>query len=96
MKLLQTLETSRLLLRQPVTEDAVLLFEQYTQDQEVSKYMTWQPHKSITETDEYINRCISSWTEHSTFPYVLVRKEDAQLIGMIEIRILLCNLQVNL
>jgi [ribosomal protein S5]-alanine N-acetyltransferase len=44
-------------------------------------------HKSIRETDEYIGRCISVWVNNTAFPYVLIRKEDAQLIGMIEIRI---------
>ncbi|NJK57865.1 MAG: GNAT family N-acetyltransferase [Pleurocapsa sp. SU_5_0] len=87
MKLLQNLETSRLLLRQPVTEDAALIFEHYAQDQEVSKYMTWRPHKSICETDEYVDRCISSWADHSAFSYVVEQKENAQLIGMIEIRL---------
>jgi RimJ/RimL family protein N-acetyltransferase len=79
----QTLETKRLWLRQPVTEDSVLIFKQYAQDLEVTKYISWQPHKSIRETDEYIGRCISVWVNNTAFPYVLIRKEDAQLIGMI-------------
>ncbi len=87
MKPPQTLETKRLSLRQPTTEDTVLIFEQYAQDPEVTKYMTWQPHKSVRETDEFIDRCISVWTDHSAFPYVLICKENARLIGMIEIRI---------
>lgn len=87
MKPLQTLETQRLFLRQPVSEDAALVFEQYAQDPEVAKYTGWQPHKSIREADEFINRCISAWANASAFPYVLIRKEDAQLVGMVEIRI---------
>ena len=87
MKPPQTQETKRLYLRQPVTEDAVSIFVQYAQDPEVTKYISWQQHKSVRETDGYINRCISAWANSSAFPYVLIRKEDAQLIGMIEIRI---------
>jgi [ribosomal protein S5]-alanine N-acetyltransferase len=87
MKPPQALETERLSLRQPATEDAVLIFEQYAQDPEVTKYISWQPHKSVRETDEFIDRCISVWANNSAFPYVLICKEDAQLIGMIEIRI---------
>jgi [ribosomal protein S5]-alanine N-acetyltransferase len=49
--------------------------------------MSWQPHKSINETREYINRCRSDWANSSAFPYILIKKEDAQLIGAIEIRI---------
>jgi ribosomal-protein-alanine N-acetyltransferase len=87
MKPPQTLETQRLFLRQPTPEDAVLIFEQYAQDSEVTKYIGWQPHKSVRETDEFIERCISVWANHSAFPYVLICKQNAQLIGMIEIRI---------
>jgi [ribosomal protein S5]-alanine N-acetyltransferase len=87
MKVLQTLQTKRLFLRQPVSEDAGSIFEQYAQDPEVTKYTGWQPHKSVRETDEYIDRCISVWANGTAFPYVLIRKEDTQLIGMIEIRI---------
>jgi [ribosomal protein S5]-alanine N-acetyltransferase len=54
MKPPQALETERLSLRQPTTEDAVLIFEQYAQDPEVTKYISWQPHKSVRETDEFI------------------------------------------
>jgi [ribosomal protein S5]-alanine N-acetyltransferase len=87
MKPPQTLETERLFLRVPVAEDAASIFEQYAQDSEVAKYTGWQPHKSIRETDEFIDRCISVWANASAFPYVLLRKEDARLIGAIEIRI---------
>jgi ribosomal-protein-alanine N-acetyltransferase len=87
MKPPQILETERLFLRKPVTEDAVSIFEQYAQNPEVTKYISWQPHKFVRETNEFINRCISVWTDGSAFPYVLIRQEDAQLIGMIEIRI---------
>jgi [ribosomal protein S5]-alanine N-acetyltransferase len=87
MKLPQSLETERLFLRQPVAEDAGLIFEQYAQDPEVTKYTSWKPHKSVRETNEFIGRCISVWANNSAFPYVLISQEDAQLIGMIEIRI---------
>lgn len=83
----QALQTERLCLRQPVTEDAVSIFKQYAQDLEVAKYTGWQPHKSAKETDEFVSRCILTWADASAFPYVLIRKEDAQLIGMVEIRI---------
>ncbi|WNZ43605.1 GNAT family N-acetyltransferase [Leptolyngbya boryana CZ1] len=87
MKPPQTLETKRLCLRQPIPEDAGSIFEHYAQDPEVTKYLSWQPHKSVKETDEFIERCISVWANHSAFPYVLICKKNAQLIGMIEIRI---------
>ncbi|MBD2497009.1 GNAT family N-acetyltransferase [Nostoc sp. FACHB-280] len=86
MKPPQTIETQRLLLRKPVIDDARLIFEQYAQDTDVTKYTSWQPHKSIGETVNFVNRCIWVWTNSSEFPYVLIRKGDTQLVGMIEIR----------
>jgi len=82
-----TFETERLSLRQPTPDDAISIFEQYAKDPEVTKYLSWRPHKSISQTDKYINRCLSVWNSQSAFPYVLVKKKDIQLIGMIEIRI---------
>ncbi|WAL58771.1 GNAT family N-acetyltransferase [Thermocoleostomius sinensis] len=79
-------ETQRLSLRQPVAEDAALIFKQYAQDPEVAKYTGWQPHQSIEETHKWLSRCVSVWADASAFPYVLIRKKDAQLIGMVEIR----------
>jgi [ribosomal protein S5]-alanine N-acetyltransferase len=87
MKPPQTLETQRLYLRKPVAEDAILVFQQYAGDPEVTKYMSWQPHQSLRQTEEYINRCISVWADNSAFPYVLICKEDNRLIGAIEIRL---------
>lgn len=82
-----TLQTKRLYLKQPVTEDLISVFEQYAQDAEVTKYISWRPHKSIEETNEFINRCIWVWANKSAFPYILINKENAQLIGMIKIRL---------
>ena len=81
------LETNRLFLRQPVSEDGIHIFEGYARDKDVTKYLTWQPHRSILMIDKYVNRCIDAWANKSAFPYVLIRKIDSQLVGMIEIRI---------
>lgn len=82
-----TFETQRLFLKKPVTEDAALIFKQYAQDPEVTKYVSWQPHQSIEETRKFIQQSISEWTNSSAFPYVLICKENAQLVGMVAIRI---------
>lgn len=81
------IETERLSLRPAVVEDAASIFEQYARDPDVTKYLIWKPHQSIQDTHEYIDRCISVWAEDVAFPYMLIRKEDARLIGAIEIQI---------
>jgi len=83
----EIMETRRLRLRPPVMADAVSIFEQYAQDAAVTKFLTWKPHKQIHETHEYLKRCISAWETSRAFPWALTRKEDGDLIGMIEARV---------
>jgi [ribosomal protein S5]-alanine N-acetyltransferase len=78
-------ETKRLQLRKPLLTDAVTIFEQYAQDEEVTKYLIWQPHKNIKETKEFLRRCINVWKEGMAFPWAIIRKSDQQFLGMIEI-----------
>jgi len=83
----EQLETPRLSLRPPRLEDATWIFESYAQDPDVTKYLVWQPHKSMIETTAYLARCISAWENETAFPWVIIRKDNSQPIGVIEIRI---------
>jgi [ribosomal protein S5]-alanine N-acetyltransferase len=79
--------TDRLLLRKPTLSDAEAIFNTYAQDPEVTRFLTWFPHKSILETQEFIIGCLASWKGGQRFPYVITLKENDSVIGMIEIRI---------
>ena len=68
-------------------EDASAIFEQYAQDVAVARYVTWRPHKDIEETRRFLTRCLAVWQDESAFPWNIIRKEDSQLIGIVEIRI---------
>lgn len=83
----EILETTRLMLRLPMIEDAKQIFARYAHDCEVTKYLIWRPHKSIEETKVFVERCIRGWAEGNFFAWVVVRKDDNALIGMIELRI---------
>lgn len=79
------LRTPRLLLREPRPEDAALIFEAYTQDPEVARYMIWRPHKTLRETRNFIDGCIKRWTSNQSRPYVLALHEnEAVPIGMLD------------
>lgn len=86
MKPPEIIETPRLRLRPPVAGDATAIFEQYAQDSAVTKYLTWRPHKQIDETFEYLKRCAAGW-DACAFTWVLTRKEDGDLLGMVELRL---------
>ncbi len=80
-------KTDRLLIRPPLLEDAKDIFKNYAQDVEVTKYLTWKPHKEFQDTVNWIQKCIlDSNTEKSLF-FVLFLKEENQTIGMIDFRL---------
>ena len=67
-------------------EDARSIFEQYAQDGDVTRYLTWQPHRNIEETHDYLRRCMQVWEDGTAFPWAITRKEDDRLVGVVEIR----------
>ena len=87
MKLPERIETKRLVLRVPRMDDAPAVFAGWTQDTEVTRYLTWRPHQRIQETEAFIQGCLSAWESRTRFPYVIMLKESCEVIGMIDPRI---------
>lgn len=65
-----TLETDRLILRRLTIDDAENVYNNWTSDSEVSKYMRWQPHRCIEETvltiNDWINVKVNQKVYHLT------------------------------
>ncbi|MCO6509879.1 MAG: GNAT family N-acetyltransferase [Aridibacter famidurans] len=80
-------ETSRLTARPPLESDAEIVFEEYACDPLVTRYMTWQPHRSIGDTLVYLRRCEQVWKDGSAYPWSLWLKETGDLAGFVEIRV---------
>lgn len=76
------LNTSRLILRKITIEDVKDIYE-YASKEETSKFLTWKPHKSIKETEEYVKNAASRYNE-STFRWGIVDKSENKLIGVID------------
>jgi [ribosomal protein S5]-alanine N-acetyltransferase len=89
MKMPEQIKTERLVLRKPRIEDAYAIFAGWTQDQEVTRYLTWRPHERIEQTQEFVQGCIRAWDwdGETRFPYMITLKENGQVIGMIDPRI---------
>ncbi len=83
----ERIETERLLLRRNIAGDAEAIFREYAQDAEVTRFLPWKPHKDITETQAFMQRCREVWDAGQAFPFAIVRKEDGPLMGMIELRV---------
>lgn len=81
------LESCRLRLRLPTMKDAEPIFQGYAQDPAVSKYLVWRPHQDVETTRAFLARCAQCWHDGTAFPWVITRREDEALLGMIELRI---------
>jgi RimJ/RimL family protein N-acetyltransferase len=86
MKMPEQLETKRLILRQPRLDDARAVFEGWAQDRDVTRYLTWRPHERMEQTQEFLRSCISAWGNLTRFPYMIIWKENGEVIGMIDPR----------
>lgn len=69
----QRIETERLILRKFAVSDAQQIFDNWANDSEVTKYLTWQPHETVNFTkklltdlvkeyqkDNYYTRCLKN------------------------------------
>ena len=80
----ETLTTDRLTLRRPNLGDAPAIFERYAQDPWVTRYVLWEPHQSVADTEEFLQACDDAWDlgiGHR--PWAIERANDPRLIGMI-------------
>jgi RimJ/RimL family protein N-acetyltransferase len=83
----EQIHTSRLLLRKPSLEDAPRIFGAYAQDQAVTKYLLWRPHKSVDDTITFLTACLSSWENNHDFAWAIELQDSGELMGMIGLRV---------
>jgi ribosomal-protein-alanine N-acetyltransferase len=79
-----TLETERLILRKLRLEDAKDLFE-YASDPEITKYVTWEPHKSIEDSINLIKFTHERYEKREGIIWGIVYKENNKVIGTCDI-----------
>ena len=76
------IETERLILRPFRENDAEAIFSGWANDPAVTRYLTWNPHRSPEDT----KAILSCWlSEESPFRFGIERKEDGKLIGSIDV-----------
>lgn len=80
-----TLETDRLILRPFEYSDATDMFEKWASDDEVTKYLTWNTHKSIDETNNIISLWINQYEKPERINFAIVLKDTLELIGGIDV-----------
>jgi ribosomal-protein-alanine N-acetyltransferase len=82
----ESITTSRLLLRKPRLDDAARIFAAYAQDPEVTRYLTFRPHRDLRETQQVVDRFLEGWASGKTFCWLIFRRDGGELIGSIGAR----------
>ena len=78
--------TPRLQLRKPRAQDAPLIFAAYAQDPEVTRYLTFRPHRDVKETEEVVRRFLENWSLGKSYCWLIFRRENDELVGAISAR----------
>ncbi|MBE6704119.1 MAG: GNAT family N-acetyltransferase [Ruminococcaceae bacterium] len=75
-----TLESDRLIYKRIVPENAQDMFD-YSKCEEVTRYLLWTPHVSLTQTEKYIKLLQKKYDNGSFWDFGLTYKEDGRFIG---------------
>ena len=70
----KTIETERLILRRFAIEDAPAMFANWASDPEVTKYLTWQPHKNPEVTRMLITEWVASYKREDYYQWAIELK----------------------
>lgn len=65
------IETHRLILRAALPEDAQPMFENWASDPEVTKFLTWPPHRSIDVSAAVIQSWIGGYSRDDYYQWMI-------------------------
>jgi ribosomal-protein-alanine N-acetyltransferase len=77
----QVIDTARLRLRRPEPQDAQSIFSTYANDSEVTRYLNWPRHRSLADTQEFLQFSDSEWNRKLAGPYLIELPDSGHLIG---------------
>ena len=81
-----SLESKRLLLRAIKKEDAKSIFNNWASNPEVTKFLTWPTHKSLSATQAIVDEWVKAYKEEpKTFRFGIALKDSDELIGAIDV-----------
>lgn len=80
---LPMLETERLILRKITLEDVEDMYS-YASNEEVSKYVTWETHKTLSDTKEFVEYVLAQYENKKVALWGIEYKENGKFIGTID------------
>jgi len=75
------LETERMLLRPAKIADAQAIYNNWTSDPDVARFMRWNVHCSVEETVEWLARTVANVANENSYDWLFVLKETNEPIG---------------
>ena len=81
----QTIETSRLILRRAVREDAEPMFRNWASDPDVTKYLTWPTYEKVETAYQILDLWASEYEKPDYYQWMIVLKELGEPIGSISV-----------
>ena len=80
------IKTTRLTLRRLALADAEMMFRNWTSDDKVTRFLRWNAHKMINDTENMIQQWVDKYQDESTYYWGMYLK-DGEMIGSIGINI---------
>lgn len=77
------IQTPRLLLRRFTTGDAPAMFRNWASDPQVTRCLSWAPHKAVTDTKAYLQALTARYRQPDTYDWCMEWKETGEPIGSI-------------
>jgi len=87
MRVVEKLNTDRLVLRRLSLDDSQAIFDVYASDPDVTQYLTWAPYKEIGPLRKFVADRVETWGKDGRYAYAIEEKESRRLMGSIEMRI---------
>ncbi len=82
----KTLYTERLVLRKFTVDDADDFYNNWGKDEKVTRFLSWQPHKSVDETKELLKDWCKAYESDKTYNWAI--EYDKKVIGSLSVVIL--------
>lgn len=79
------IETSRLILRPFVMEDAEAMYRNWASDPEVTKYLTWPAHNSVEVSKMVLTDWAAAYEKPDSYQWAIELKEIGEPIGSISV-----------
>lgn len=79
------LETARLRLRLPVQEDARRMYDAYGTDPEVTRFLSWRPHRDPAGAEARMKQRLADIEREVELGWVIERRDDLALLGLVSL-----------